>query len=95
MERFKTLFEESKINLAKTEMLFRFLSPNSSVELFEEHVRLEQIQYELYSEMFGELVHSGLVHEFYDQMVTILNGMSGLEFSIFESKRLIEEMKAA
>ena len=95
MERFKQLFEEVKGNQMKAELLFRFLSPDSSIELYEEYVRLEEEQYELYSEMVGEIMESGLAELFYDNLMVILPHMDGLEFSIRESKRLIKEMKAA
>ena len=92
---FEQLFEKVKLNAAKAEILFLFLGPDSSIELYEEYVRLEEEQYELYSEMIGIIIRNDLTETFLENMLIILKNMEGLESSIFESKHLIEEMKAA
>jgi hypothetical protein len=90
--RFKELFEESKINLAKLEVLYKFLGPDSSVELFEEGIRLEEIQYELYSEMLKEV--EGIEEaEIRTMLIVISQAQKELAGKIRETKQIVEQLK--
>lgn len=91
--RFKELFEESKINLAKLEVLYKFLGPDSSVELFEEAIRMEEIQYELYSEMLKEVEGIEEEAEIRTMLIVINQAQKELAGKIRETKQIIEQLK--